>query len=249
MVAKVGTLRNPSIRGISGSLRAGAVSGSIALMLVIVMTGGTVAQRAPQARDRSRVRGESSRDPAPGAGQDCRGLQRSHQRRERQRWLGTDLRGRTPRPREDRRQGRQGAAAAVSRPHQDQPARHRRADRLRRAGPLLDRLPSQLPAERIFLRALRVAAIQRRRRHRPLPGGHGQSQRDDAGTHQPDIEGAPPDSAALLQPQRRADRVRSRRVPLHRQRRRRLGRRSARRRAGFVDAAGQDAAHRREHAR
>ena len=49
MVASVGTSRNPSTRGISGSLRAGAVSGSIAMMLVIGVT--VTAQRAPQARD------------------------------------------------------------------------------------------------------------------------------------------------------------------------------------------------------
>ncbi len=48
MFESIQTLRNPSTRGISGSLRAGAVFGSLATMLVVGVT--VTAQRAPQAK-------------------------------------------------------------------------------------------------------------------------------------------------------------------------------------------------------
>ena len=98
------------------------------------------------------------------------GLQRSDQRRQRRRRLRAHLRGRARRPHQGRQRGRQRAGRSVPRPHHHQPARQRRADRLRRAGPLRRRVPPELRRERLLLRPLRVAAVQRRRHDRALPG-------------------------------------------------------------------------------
>ena len=60
--------------------------------------------------------------------------------------------------------GRQGAEGAVPRPDQLQPARHRRADRLRRAGPVVDGAAPEVQGQRVRVRALRVAAVSTARR-------------------------------------------------------------------------------------
>ena len=125
----------------------------------------------------------------------------------------------------------------------------RRADRLRRAGPVVDRLPSEVQGERALLRPLRLAAVQRRVARRPLHRRSEEPGRAHARADDEDRQGADEHPAALLQPLRRHDRLRTRRQALHRQRRRRLGGRSARRRAAARHASRQDAAHRRRHAR
>ena len=65
---------------------------------------------------------------------------------------GTHLRRRARRQDQDR-QGRQGRGEAIPRPHQEQPAGHRGADRLRRAGPVGRRVRSEVQGQRLLLRS------------------------------------------------------------------------------------------------
>ena len=202
--------------------------------------GERVRGRPARRHDRRRAEGRARE----GGGR----VQRSRRRIGRERRLGTHLRRRARRPRQGR-EGRQGQRRAVPRPHQHQPARQRRADRLRRAGPVVDRLPSEVQGERPLLRPLRLAAVQRRVARRPLHRRSEEPGRAHARADDEDRQGADEHPAALLQPLRRHDRLRARRQALHRQGRRRLGGRSARRRAAARHASRQDAAHRRRHAR
>ena len=156
--------------------------------------------------------------PQDRAGEGGGGLSGSHQRGQRRRRFGAYLCGRARRARANRPQGRHRAEGALSRSDKYQSAGQRRSDRIRRAGALLDRVSPAFSRERLFLCALRFAAVQRRRGDRALSGGPGQPRPHDPRAHQSDRQGAHAHSAALLQPQRRADRVRPRWVPLHRQR-------------------------------
>ena len=159
------------------------------------------------------------------------------------------LRRRAGRAHQGRRQGRARAARAVPGPHQDEPARVRGADGLRRAGPLVGGVPPEVQGQRPHLRALRVAAVQRgldrrplhRRPRQPGPDHHGAGEQDGEGDHE--------HPAAVLQPLRRDDRLRAGRVPVRRQGRRRMGGRPPGCRPASRPPLGQDAPDRRGRAR
>ena len=115
---------------------------------------------------------------------------------------------------------------------------------LRRAGAARPRVPSEVRAERVLLRLLH-ADRRRRADDRALPAHAGQHEPRRSGVG----EAAAPDPAFRpVQPQRREDGVRSRRLPLHRHRRwRRQQRQRGRRqqRAESVGPAREDAPARR----
>ena len=93
-----------------------------------------------------------------------------------QRRLRSHLRRRARRTRQGSRQGRQDPAEAVHGSDQDQSARIGGADRIRGAGAVVDRLPSEVQGERPRLRSLRIVAVQWRVDHRALHGRSAQAQ-------------------------------------------------------------------------
>ena len=116
---------------------------------------------------------------------------------------------------------------------------HPRQDKAgRRARTSRSRFPSGVPRKTAFLR--RLHGPQRRHHHRPLSSVR---QRGCGRRSQPDR--AAEDRPALCESQRRADAIRARRIPVHRNGRWRLGRRPAGQRAKPGGPAGKTASDRR----
>ena len=155
-------------------------------------------------------------------------------RDQRRRWIGAAVRRRSDGVGVGGVGGRRGAGGAL-------PGYRRSRQIGRGAGAAGARLPPRLRVERAPLRQLH-GQRRRHRRIRVRPRELG-----PRGARGGRRVGADPadDRPAIRQPQRRDDRVRRRRLPVHRYGRWRIGRRPAGERPGSGHAPRQDAAHRR----